>query len=91
MGYGAEAFALFMLHLFENLDLHKVYAEVYSYNEFSLSCLKSAGFVEEGRFKGHRLLNGKRHDLVRLAFFSTELPRLRRFIDRLVVRGSEGK
>jgi len=82
-GYGAEAFALFMLYLFQNLHLFKIYAEVYSYNEHPLSCLKNAGFIEEGRFRGHRLHNGERCDLTRLAFFREELPRLEKFVERL--------
>lgn len=74
IGYGAEAFALFCNHLFDLIpELHKIYAEVYGYNLESMSCLKNAGFVEEGRFKEHRLHNSKRYDLVRFAFFRRDL------------------
>lgn len=83
VGFGTESFAIFLLHLFQSLLLHKIYVEVYSYNKHSLGCLRKAGFVEEGRFKGHRLHQNKRHDLIRLAFFQKEIARFKNFIDRL--------
>ena len=82
-GYGAEAFALFILHLFKSLELYKIYADVYSHNTHSLKCLKNAGFVEEGRFMGHRLYQNKRYDLVRLSFFRYDFQRLEQFVSRL--------
>lgn len=83
IGYGVEAFAIFLLHLFQTLQLYKIYAEVYSYNKHSLDCLREAGFVEEGSFKGHRLHQGRRYDLIRLALLQKELPRLENFVSRL--------
>lgn len=82
-GYGAEATALFLSYLFTEYHLYKIYAEAYSYNEGSLRALLSGGFVEEGRFRQHRLHNGKRHDLIRLAFFRKQLVRLNAFVTRL--------
>lgn len=72
-GYGAEAMIVFFEHLFREYNLYKVYVEVYSYNLESLNALSSGGFVEEGRFCGHRLYNDKRYDLVRMAFFRSQL------------------
>lgn len=68
-GYGAIALALFMKYLFESFGLYKIYTEAYSYNTLSLKTMRNAGFSEEGVFKGHRLIDGERYDLVRLAFF----------------------
>jgi RimJ/RimL family protein N-acetyltransferase len=82
-GYGAVAFSLFVNFLFQSLDLYKVYCDVYSYNTESLKVLKNAGFVEEGIFKGHRLLNSKRYDLVRLAFFREMLEDKKIILSRL--------
>ncbi len=75
-GYGIEAFQLFGFYLFQHYDLHKLYVEAYEYNSHSLHCLKKGGFVEEGRFREHRLVNGTRHDLIRLAFFKKQLPKI---------------
>jgi len=82
MGYGAEAFGIFCHHLFNVYSLYKIYVEVYAYNEHSLKCLKGGGFVEEGRFKGHRWLGGQRFDLIRLALFAPA-HRLNDFVRRL--------
>lgn len=77
-GYGADAFVLFLHHLFESHPLHKIYTEVYGYNETSLSAMLGGGFVEEGRFKEHRVFDGRRWDLIRLAFYRRQLESIRR-------------
>jgi RimJ/RimL family protein N-acetyltransferase len=81
-GYGAEAFAVFLYHLFTTHDLYKVYADIYSYNVDSLRTMQSAKFAEEGRFRGQRLYGGVRHDVIRYAIFRDDLPRIRSFLER---------
>lgn len=76
-GYGAETVAIFLDYLFATFPLHKIYFEVYDYNRLSLSTLQTAGFVEEGRFKEHRFVGGKRYDLIRFAFFREGLVEMR--------------
>jgi len=83
LGYGPEVFALFIEYLFENLPLYKVYTDVYSYNTNSVRCLKKAGFVEEGRFVGHRLVNGTRYDMMRLALFKESTDLIKSFVATL--------
>lgn len=82
-GYGAEAFILFVTHLFETYNLHKVYTEVYEYNSMSLQAMLNGGLIEEGRFKEHRLHNERRWDLIRLACYARDLPRARKLLFRL--------
>ncbi|MCX6787287.1 MAG: GNAT family protein, partial [Candidatus Kaiserbacteria bacterium] len=72
-GYGAEATLVFLEYLFREYKLYKVYAEVYSYNPKSLSSLISGGCIEEARFRGHRIHNSERHDLIRMALFRNQL------------------
>lgn len=55
-GYGVEATALFLYHLFESYPLNKIYMEVYDYNRSSWSNLEGAGFVLEGGIQGTSLL-----------------------------------
>lgn len=82
--YGFESTTVFCLWLFSEYEsLHKIYMDVYEYNSISLSSLKKAGFVEEGRFKEHRLYDGKRWDMFRLAFYRSQLGSSKRFIDRV--------
>lgn len=82
-GRGVEAFLLFVVHLFEAYELHKVYTEVYEYNQLSLRTMLNGGLVEEGRFKEHRLFEERRWDLIRLAAFRHDLPRARNLVLRL--------
>jgi RimJ/RimL family protein N-acetyltransferase len=74
MGLGVESIVLFSKYLFHNLRLHKLYFDVYSYNTSCISCLVSAGIKQEGCFRGHRLLDGTRFDLLRFALFHGQLP-----------------
>ena len=76
MGYGAEAVTLMVCYLFKFYPIHKIYFEAFAYNKLSLSTLQSAGFIEEGRFKEHRFLNGVRYDVVRFAAYRNSLEKL---------------
>ncbi len=83
-GYGVHAFLLFATHLFERFRLFKIYTETYAYNEYSLRTSRNAGLIEEGRFKGHRIHDGIRHDLYRLALYRDDaLEHMRKLALRL--------
>lgn len=87
-GYGARSMVVFLEYLFREFGLYKVYADVYSYNSESLNALASGGFAEEGRFRGHRLYHDERYDLIRLAFFRSQLRVFARLVRRLTGRHS---
>jgi RimJ/RimL family protein N-acetyltransferase len=82
-GYGVEAVALFLYCLFSNYSLYKIYMDIYEYNKSSLSTIANAGFSEEGRFKEHRLYNGKRYDLFRYATYRKNLSKITKLLRRL--------
>ncbi|MEK7148386.1 MAG: GNAT family protein [Patescibacteria group bacterium] len=82
-GYGAIAMAMVISYLFQFFPLHKIYFEVYEYNEQSISMLQNFGFVEEGRFKGHRFYDGKRHDVLRFALYRDELDKVKSLLSRI--------
>lgn len=82
-GYGAEAFVLFVNYLFRYFNFHKIYTDVYEYNQLSRKTIESAGFVQEGVFKEHRYMNGMRYSLIRYALYRDKLPDIQKFIDRL--------
>lgn len=83
-GYGAEAFAVFIDWLFSSEhELHKVYADVYSINSRSISCLKNAGFTQEGCFVEHSLIGGYRCDLLRFAFFRRNIRSAEKLLSRI--------
>jgi RimJ/RimL family protein N-acetyltransferase len=83
-GYGVDAFLLLAAHLFEAENLYKVYMDVYAYNTFSRRIFRDARLEEEGRFKGHRLHNGVRHDVIRYALYRDPgLAQIRELVFRL--------
>lgn len=85
-GCGAEAMIVFLEYLFREFGLYKVYADVYTYNRESLNALTSGGFTEEGRFRGHRLYGGERYDLVRLAFYRSQIAGFANLVQKLTNR-----
>ncbi|MCK5520947.1 MAG: GNAT family N-acetyltransferase, partial [Candidatus Marinimicrobia bacterium] len=50
-GYALEALQIFIEHLFNDLKLNRIAAEVYEYNTASIALLQKAGFLQEGRMK----------------------------------------
>ena len=62
-GTGIRSMKKFLEQIFLEFDLYKVYFHVYSYNENCLRIIKKLGIPQEGHLVGHRLLQGKRHDL----------------------------
>jgi RimJ/RimL family protein N-acetyltransferase len=68
-GYGAAAFYAFTDFLFRKYRLFKTYSDVFDYNARVIDQLLRLGLKEEGRFRGHQLYKGRRHDLVRLALY----------------------
>lgn len=84
-GFGVDAVALLIVHLFSILPIHKVYFDVFGYNDFSASALRGIGFAEEGRFKEHRVFEGVRYDLFRFAVYRDSLVKIQvllRFLER---------
>lgn len=68
-GLGVIAFIKFCQQLFDELDLFKIYMDVYEYNTTVLRQLRRAGCAEEGRFRGHRRDGETRHDTLRFAIY----------------------
>lgn len=78
--YGIEAFALLLCYLFEVQKLFKVYVEVLESNVLSLSTIMSAGLVEEGRFIGHKIIDGVRYDVIRFAAYEENCKRFKEIL-----------
>ncbi len=90
LGYGPEAVALFIKYLFDNFPIYKVYTDVYSYNTQSLLCLRKGGFIEEGKFVGHRLFEGVRYDMYRLSLFRNHPGKLQHILGGLGINNTSG-
>lgn len=62
-GYAREASILFYAYLFNEINLHKVYSEVLTYNEIAMKTYLKIGFTIDGLLKEHMYQNGKYEDL----------------------------
>ena len=51
---------LFLIELFVVKGMHKVYVEVFEYNQPSLAVIRNAGFELEGTFPDERTHQGRR-------------------------------
>ncbi len=61
-GYGSEAVAGMLKHLFERMKLHRVMASTDPANYSSISLLEKLGFRKEGEFKKSIKINGEWKD-----------------------------
>lgn len=71
-GYGADALQLILRYAFDELNLHRVGAEVVSYNERALHVLQRGGFRREGVVREAVQRDGQRWDLVLLGILRRE-------------------
>jgi RimJ/RimL family protein N-acetyltransferase len=62
-GYGYEAARLALDFAFDELNLHRVTATVFSYNERSMALFEKLGFRREGTFREFLQRDGERHDM----------------------------
>ncbi|WP_017596103.1 GNAT family N-acetyltransferase [Nocardiopsis potens] len=61
-GIGKEATRLLLRYAFEEVGLHRVWLEVYSFNMRAIAVYRSCGFAVEGRLRDALLWEGRRHD-----------------------------
>lgn len=63
-GYGTEAAHLALTFAFEELNMHRVQATVFSYNHRSMALFERLGFRREGAFREFLHRDGQRFDMV---------------------------
>jgi RimJ/RimL family protein N-acetyltransferase len=62
-GFGSEAVALGLGFAFRELNLHRVTATVFAYNDRSIALLEKVGFQREGTYREFLERDGERHDM----------------------------
>jgi RimJ/RimL family protein N-acetyltransferase len=62
-GYGKEAIALLLDFAFEELNLHRVQLNVFTYNNSAISLYEKLGFKREGVYREFIHRDGKRWDM----------------------------
>lgn len=68
--FATEALEAVIGYVFHKLKLHKICAEYYAINKASEKIFRKLGFIVEGTFKDHFLVDGKYVDAVRVAKFN---------------------
>ncbi|MED0666914.1 GNAT family protein [Bacillus badius] len=71
-GYGTEAFALWIDHLFNSLDLVRVGATTWSGNKRMIKLGRKLGMIIEGRLRKCRYFDGQYYDSIRMGILKEE-------------------
>lgn len=71
-GYGGQALKSIIEYAFNRLNLYRLEAEVIDGNTASVKLLLRNGFVEEGRLREAKYVNGKYKDLLRFGLLKAE-------------------
>ena len=75
-GYGTEALNLMLRYGFDQLNLHRIYLTVLSFNARAIHTYEKVGFIKEGVFREHMYRNGKYHDVYYMGILEDEWRRL---------------
>ncbi|HZK07778.1 MAG TPA: GNAT family protein [Bacteroidales bacterium] len=71
-GVGTLVMQHLISHGFDHLNLHRLEAEVISYNQAAMALMKKAGFTEEGRLREARYFNGSYVDILSFGLLRKE-------------------
>lgn len=82
-GYGTEGLRLCLDFAFNYLNLHNIFLEVYSYNDFAPLLYKKVGFKEIGKNREAKLINGKFYDVIFMDILASEFesPYINKFFE----------
>ena len=62
-GYGTEAMLLAIDFAFNELNLHRLFLSVFSYNQPAIALYEKLGFVREGEYREHIRRDGEWHSM----------------------------
>jgi UDP-4-amino-4,6-dideoxy-N-acetyl-beta-L-altrosamine N-acetyltransferase len=71
-GYGTEALNLMLGHGFNQLNLHRIFLTVLSFNARAIRAYEKVGFKREGVFREHMYRDGKYHDVYYMGILEGE-------------------
>ena len=71
-GIGPEAITLMLWYAFNTLNLRKINADVFAFNEQSLRCFEKLGFRRQGVLENEYFVDGQYHDDVLLCIFKED-------------------
>lgn len=71
-GIGSEAMSLILEYAFKELNLHRVFLQVFDFNERAIKLYKKMGFSHDGKFREALYRFGKWHDIVIMNLLKSE-------------------
>jgi RimJ/RimL family protein N-acetyltransferase len=71
-GFGADALKTLVRFGFEEMDLHRIMLQVFSYNPRAIACYTGVGFVEEVRMRQDMWHEGAYHDTIIMGLLRPE-------------------
>jgi RimJ/RimL family protein N-acetyltransferase len=71
-GYGTDASKVTIRYGFQELNLHRIWLDVFGYNDRAQDLYRRLGFTEEGRLREHMARDGRRHDVILMGLLRPE-------------------
>ncbi len=71
-GVGSAAVVIMLDYAFSVLNLSRIFARTYAFNDRARRLMKSVGFVEEGVLRSHEMHNGTLRDMCVYGMLATE-------------------
>ncbi|NPV88378.1 GNAT family N-acetyltransferase [Coprothermobacteraceae bacterium] len=71
-GYGTDALRVLVSFVFDEMNMHKVYLRVYSFNERAIQVYKSLGFKVDGVLRDNVFRDGQYHDELEMSVLRNE-------------------
>lgn len=75
-GFGTDAMKVLLRLVFHQLNMHKVSLRVLSFNKRAQKVYKRLGFIEEGRLRQERYVDGTYYDLILMGLLKEEFEQL---------------
>ncbi|MGX6591894.1 GNAT family N-acetyltransferase [Cetobacterium ceti] len=72
-GYGADALRTLCNFIFQEMNIHKIKLNCFSFNFQGLICYQAVGFKEEGISRKEIFRDGQYHDIILMGLFKDEL------------------
>ncbi|MFO1443886.1 GNAT family N-acetyltransferase [Bacillus sp. Bva_UNVM-123] len=71
-GYGSEGLKLLLDYVFYEMNLHRVYLKVFSFNDRAVRLYNKIGFQQEGSSRQSLFRDGEWHDIIHMGLLQKE-------------------
>lgn len=71
-GIGTEAIELILNIVFNEMNLHRLFLQVFAFNDSAIALYSKLGFTKEGQLREALYRNGKYHDIINMSILKVE-------------------